>query len=228
MAERIVARGKKTVIRWFQREDVDKRQAWPRHTDPLYSHNDPRPMSVREQDFWFLERSSSTTYKMFAIDDFHGNMVGWLTLRNIHPQASTSVLGIALNPLWMDIGYGTDSLMAFLKYYFDSMGFRDMQLDVAAFNRRGMRSYEKCGFRYVGQHWTEHPSSLFPPVFKDSRYRDVVRYFKRSLLGVEVLYYDMAIDRATFMRHKAIVEATEQEAALRQEEGVPARRTARR
>ena len=207
MAEGIVARGKKTVVRWFQREDVDKRQDWPRHTDPIYSHNDPRPMSARERDFWFLERSASTSYKMFAIDDLQGNLVGWLTLRNINPQASTSVLGIALNPLWMGMGYGTDSLWAFFDYYFHDMGFREMRLDVAAFNRRGMRSYEKCGFQYIGQHWTEHPSSLFPPVFKDPRYKDVARYFRRSLLGVEVLYYDMAIDRATYLRHKADLEA---------------------
>lgn len=226
MAEGIVARGGKTVIRWFQREDVDKRQAWPPHADPLYSHNDPRPMSNRERDFWFLERRSSGTYKMFAIDDFHGNLVGWLTLRNINLQLSTSVLGIALNPDWMDVGYGTDSLMAFLGYYFGDMGFREMRLDVAAFNGRAMRSYEKCGFRYIGQHWTEHPSSLFPPIFKDSQYKDVSRYFRRSLLGIEVLYYDMAIDRATFVRHKTVVEAAEQEEP--NGEDVRARRTAHR
>ena len=225
MAEGIVARGKKTVIRWFEREDVDKRQAWPRHTDPLYSHNDPRPMSSRERDFWYLERTSSSSYRMFAIDDFQGNLVGWLTLRNINPQATTSVLGIALNPLWMGMGFGTDALWAFLDYYFGEAGFKEMRLDVAAFNRRGMRSYEKCGFQYIGQHWTEHPSSLFPPVFKDSRYRDVVNYFRRSLLGVEVLYYDMALDRATYLRQKAELERAGQAAEPSLEEGrVPARR----
>jgi diamine N-acetyltransferase len=226
MVEGIVGRGKKTVVRWFQREDVDKRQAWPRHTDPLYSHNDPRPMSTRERDFWFLERGSSATYKMFAIDDLHGNMVGWLTLRNMNARASTSVLGIALNPMWMDMGYGTDGLTAFLGYYFDEMGFREMRLDVAAFNRRAMRSYERCGFQYIGQHWTEHPSSLFPPIFRDTRYKDVVRYFRRSLLGIEVLYYDMAIDRVTFTRHNSDIVTSEKERA--RDEGVPTRRAARR
>ena len=226
MAEGIVARGKRTVVRWFQRGDVDKRQAWPSHTDPLYSHNDPRPMSNRERDFWFLERSSSATYKMFAIDDLRGNLVGWLTLRNINPQASTSVLGIALNPVWMNMEYGTDSLMAFLDCYFDGMGFKEMRLDVAAFNGRAMRSYEKCGFRYIGQHWTEHPSSLFPSVFNESQYKDIVCHFRRSLLGIEVLYHDMAIDRVTFARHKATLQADEQEGS--NNEDVPVRRAARR
>jgi len=226
MAEGIVARGKRTVVRWFQRGDVDKRQAWPSHTDPLYSHNDPRPMSNRERDFWFLERSSSATYKMFAIDDLRGNLVGWLTLRNINSQASTSVLGIALNPVWMDMGYGTDSLMAFLDYYFDGMGFKEIRLDVAAFNGRAVRSYEKCGFRYIGQHWTEHPSSLFPSVFNEPQYKDVVRHFRRSLLGIEVLYCDMAIDRATFVRHKTALEAAEQEQS--HDDDVPALRAAHR
>ncbi|MHB0869030.1 MAG: GNAT family N-acetyltransferase [Chloroflexota bacterium] len=226
MAEGIVARGSKTVVRWFERADVDRRQQWPRHTDPLYSHNDPRPMSTRERDLWFLDRGVSGNYRMFAIDDAHGNMIGWITLRNINVEAGTSVLGIALDPTRMGMGYGTDALMAFLDYYFDDMGFREMWLDVAAFNHRAMRSYEKCGFRYVGQHWTEHPNSVFPPVFSDARYREVVQYFRRSLLGVEVLYYDMVIDRAAFRRRKAAMGA---EARLeRSREVNSAHRAARR
>ena len=228
MAEEIVARGKKTIIRRFEREDVDKRQAWPRHTDPLYSHNDPRPMSGRERDFWFLERTSSSSYRMFAIDDFQGHLVGWLTLRNIDPKSNSSVLGIALNPLWMGMGFGTDSLWAFLDYYFEEAGFAEMRLDVAAFNRRAMRSYEKCGFQYIGQHWTEHPSSLFPPVFKDSRYRDVVKFFRRSLLGVEVLYYDMALDHTTYLRQKTTRDGSAHgHDAVSEGDRIPARRAQR-
>lgn len=226
MAEGIVARGKKTVIRWFERADVDKRQQWPSHSDPLYSHNDPRPMSARERELWFLDRSLSSNYRMFAIDDLHGNLIGWITLRNINPEAGTSVLGIALDPTRMGMGYGTDALMAFLEYYFGPMGFREMWLDVAAFNHRAMRSYEKCGFRYVGRHWTEHPSSAFPPVLSDPRYREVAHYFRRSLLGVEVLYYDMMIDRAAFLRRKAALEESGQ--SDRSHERVVPRRVARR
>ncbi len=225
MAEGIVARGKKAVVRWFERADVDKRQQWTRHTDPLYSHNDPRPMSSRERDLWFLDRSVSGNYRMFAIDDLYDNMIGWITLRNINTEAGSSVLGIALDPTRMGMGYGTDALMAFLDFYFDGMGFKEMWLDVAAFNHRAMRSYEKCGFRYVGQHWTEHPSSAFPPVFSDSRYRDVVQYFRRSLLGVEVLYYDMVIDRPAFQRRKM---AMEEEGRLGARHEMTSRRAIRR
>ncbi len=224
MAEGIVARRKKTTIRWFERADVDRRQQWPRHTDPLYSHNDPRPMPNRERDLWFLDRSVSGNYRMFAIDDLHGNMIGWITLRNINTEAGTSVLGIALDPTRMGMGYGTDALMAFLDYYFDIMGFKEMWLDVAAFNRRAMRSYEKCGFRYVGQHWTEHPASVFPPVFSDPRYRDVVQYFRRSLLGIEVLYYDMVVDRSAFRRKVG----AEEESRLGNKQDLPPRRAIRR
>lgn len=228
MAQGIVARGKKTVVRWFQREDVRKRQRWPKHTDPLYSHNDPRPMSPRERELWFLDRSLSSNYRMFAVDDQYGNLVGWITLRNINQETKTSVLGIALDPTRMGMGYGTDALMAFLDYYFGAMGFRELWLDVAAFNHRAMRSYEKCGFRYVGQHWTEHPSSAFPPVFSDPRYRDVVQYFRRSLLGVEVLYYDMMIDRQDYLRRKAEVQREVRGNPDRASEKPAPRRAARR
>ncbi len=221
--EGIVAKGRKTIVRWFERSDADKRQRWPRHSDPLYSHNDPRPMTSRERDLWFLDRSLSSNYRMFAIDDLYGNMIGWITLRNINSDAGTSVLGIALDPTRMGMGYGTDALMAFLDYYFAVMDFHEMWLDVAAFNHRAMRSYEKCGFRYVGQHWTEHPSSAFPPVFSDPRYRDIVHNFRRSLLGIEVLYYDMVIDRQAFQKKKAELEAQTHQASQRSESATPRR-----
>ena len=203
MAEGVVARGKKTVIRWFERADVDKRQRWSKHTDPLLSHNDPRPMASRERDLWFLDRSVSSNYRMYAIDDLSGELIGWITLRNINMSAKTSVLGIALEPTKMDQGYGTDALMAFFDYYFNSLGFREIWLDVAAFNNRAMRCYEKCGFRFVGKHWMEHPSSSFPPVLSDPKYKDIAHYFRRSLLGIEVLYYDMMLDRASYLQCKA-------------------------
>lgn len=224
MAEGIVARGKKTVIRWFERKDADQRDQWPKHSDPLYSHNDPRSMSSRERDLWFLDRSAASSYRMFAIDDIHGDMIGWITLRNINLEAGTSVLGIALHPAKMGQGCGTDAMVAFFESYFGSMGFKEMWLDVAAFNARAMRCYEKCGFRYVGQHWTEHPTSLFPSVFSDPRYRGVVQYFRRSLLGMEVLYYDMVADRSTFVRAKG-VEGRDERAAERVERAATRRVT---
>lgn len=228
MSEGIVARGNKTVVRWFQREDVERRQQWPRHTDPLYSHNDPRPMSAREMDLWFLERTSSPNYYMFAVDDFYGNLIGWITVRDVNRAAGNGVLGIALDPTRMSMGFGTDALMAFLEYYFDhdGLGLREMLLDVAAFNERAMRSYEKCGFRYVGQHWTEHPRSAFPPVFSDPRYRPILRYFRRSLLGIEVQYFDMAVDRAAYPRQKAALQ--DGASGQRREELPPYRRAAHR
>ncbi len=227
MAEGIVARGKKTVVRWFQREDVDKRQRWPKHTDALYSHNDHHPMSARERDLWYLERSNSSGYRMFAIDDRYGNLVGWITLRSVNLSTGSTVLGIALNPTKMGMGYGSDALWAFLGYYFGPAHFREMRLDVAAFNYRAMRVYEKCGFRYVGQHWTEHPSYLFPAVFSDGRYRDVRQYFRRSLLGIEVLYNDMVLDKISYLRCKAALERAEDEQEEQGSRRLPERRAAR-
>lgn len=222
MAEGLVARGKKTVVRWFTREDLDRRQEWARHEDPLYSHNDPRPMTPRERDIWYLEHNASASNRVYAVEDLYGDLIGWLTLRHVNTALGTSVLGIAIEPGRLGVGYGTDSLWAFLGYYFGPMGFREMRLDVAAFNERAMRCYEKCGFRYVGKHWTDHPASLFPPVFRDSRYRDVLRFFRRSLLGLEVLYYDMAIDRAAYLRQRALMEGDEGAGAHL--ESVPLRR----
>jgi diamine N-acetyltransferase len=179
-------------------------------------------MTPRERDIWYMEHSTSAGYRVFAVEDLYGDLVGWLTLRHVNSALGSSVLGIAIEPTRVGMGYGTDALWSFLGYYFGTMGFDEMRLDVAAFNERAMRCYEKCGFRYVGKHWTDHPSSLFPPIFREPRYRDVSRFFRRSLLGLEVMYHDMVLDRAGYLRQRTLVAGGG--AAEPEPERVPLRR----
>jgi RimJ/RimL family protein N-acetyltransferase len=187
-----LARGQKTVIRHFTREDVDKWLAWPHHTDPLYSSSYPRAMSRLERDSWFSERSHRADYMMFAADDFQGNLVGLLTLRNIERSRSHAVLGITMRPEVLGGGLGTDSLWAFLSYYFNILHFDAMILDVAAYNRRAQRVYEKCGFIYTGDHWGHYDDYS---VFYNEHYRNIREYFRQHGAWVETLYFDMILRR---------------------------------
>jgi len=198
---RILAKGVSTVIRPFTRDDVDSWLSWPWHPDPLYQSSYPRPMNRYERDAWYYERLNRTDYMMFAVDDFDGHLVGLLTLRNIDRARTHAVLGITLSYSYLDYGYGTDSLWAFLGYYFDYMRFEAMVLDVAAYNRRGQRVYEKCGFVYTGEHWGHFDDYT---VFTNEHYRGLRNYFRRHGAWVEVLFYDMILRRDDFFKRRQL------------------------
>jgi diamine N-acetyltransferase len=104
-----------------------------------------------------------------------------------------------LRPEALNYGYGTDSLWAFLGYYFDLMQFDAMLLDVAAYNRRAQRVYEKCGFVYTGEHWGHFDDYT---VYTNDHYRGLRQYFRRHGAWIETLYYDMVLRRHDFWRRR--------------------------
>lgn len=195
----VLAWGTRSRIRPFSREDVDRWMEWPPHLDPLYSSSYPRPMNRYERDGWYYERLNRSDYMMFAVDDLQGRLVGLLTLRNIDRHRSHAVLGITLRPEALGAGYGTDSLWTFLGYYFDVLQFDAMLLDVAAYNRRAQRVYEKCGFVYTGEHWGHFDDYS---VFTNDHYKSIRHFFRRHGAWVETLFYDMVLRRHDYFRRR--------------------------
>ena len=188
----VLARGSQSVIRQFNRKDVDRWMDWPIHSDPLYTASYPHQMNRYERDLWCSERTNRQDYIMFAVDDFSGYLVGFITIRNIDRQRIHGVLGITLRPEALSQGFGTDCLWTFLSYYFNFLNFDVMILDVAAYNRRAQRVYEKCGFVYTNEHWGYYDDYT---VFTNPHYADLRPYFRMHGNWIETLYYDMVLRR---------------------------------
>jgi len=193
---RVLARGHKTLVHQFMREDVDKWMAWPMHQDPLYASSYPRTMNRFERDDWFQDRSSRNDYMMFAAEDFQGNLIGLITLRNIERNRTHAVLGITIRPEILGSGFGTDCLWIFLYYYFETLHFDALILDVAAYNYRAQRVYEKCGFVRTGEHWGHYDDYS---VFYNDYYKNIRNYFRQRGAWIETLYYDMILRRYDYL-----------------------------
>lgn len=189
---RWVATGHLTRVRAFSRRDVDRWQAWPPHPDPLYADHDPTPMTAPLRDAWYDDLLNRQRQLPFTVERLGGDVIGRLFLRQVRPAERTALLGIDLDPRYIGLGYGTDALLAFLPYFFRRVGFRRLGLTVAAFNLRARRSYERCGFRYVGSHWDtfKTPSD----VFSDPRYDDIRSAFRPTSGGLQALMHDMVIE----------------------------------
>ncbi|WP_169302626.1 GNAT family N-acetyltransferase [Thermobaculum terrenum] len=193
--ETFIARGQKIYLREFTRADVDEWVNWPPHVDPLFQDYNPPRLSPLERDIWYIEHASRSDMMLFAIADEDGKLIGRLFLRQVDRSKKSAVLGIDLRSDKLDKGYGTDALQTFARYYFEVLGYKVLRLDVAAFNRRAQRVYEKVGFIYTGEHWSSYPPPYFSEVFSEDKYENIRGYFRRTGSGISVKHYDMELTR---------------------------------
>ncbi|MHC1739613.1 MAG: GNAT family N-acetyltransferase [Anaerolineaceae bacterium] len=80
--------------------------------------------------------------------------IGSLGLDDINWMSRCAWVGIGIgDPDYRGKGYGTEAMNLLLCYAFNELNLHRVQLSVFEINQRGIRSYEKCGFKYEG---TEH------------------------------------------------------------------------
>jgi len=191
-----VAAGPRTRVRPFTRADVDAWQSWPDYQEQLLVGTSPRRMSPDQRSRWFDDITARQRQIPFAVDDENGDMIGRIFLRHVRYDERSAVLGIDLHPAFLGQGYGTESLGAFLYHFFDNMAFERMLLSVAAHNVRARRCYESLGFVSVGSHWDAH---IGPDVTGRSEFENVRHLFRRGPLGLESLFYDMRLDKKSWL-----------------------------
>jgi RimJ/RimL family protein N-acetyltransferase len=196
---KILAEGHKTVLREFVRADVDRWLEWPRHLDPLFHAFNPPPMSVRQRDVYWANHRQSSASRQFAVDDRDGILVGKISLREIDWYARSAVLGISFRADRLGQGLGSDAMSALLGHYFGPLGMEALFLDVAAYNERARRCYERCGFRHLGEHWGEVGPDL-AGIFRDPDKEALRPLFYREHGLIRPLLYDMVLRRAEYER----------------------------
>jgi diamine N-acetyltransferase len=184
--------GPRVRVRPFTRADVDGWQSWPDYSDPLLVGTSPRRMAPDQRNRWFEDVVQRQHQIPFAVDDEQGDLIGRLFLRHVRRDERSAVLGIDLHPARLSQRYGTEALGAFLRYFFEDMGFERMLLSVAAHNTRARRCYESLGFVNIGSHWDAHQG---PDITRDPAYANIKSLFRRGPLGLESLFYDMRLDR---------------------------------
>ena len=86
----------------------------------------------------------------FVIETADGVPIGDVGFLGIHPHARAELsIKIGDKAYWSG-GYGTDAIRCLLALAFGEMGLRRVTLIADADNARGVRCYEKCGFRHEG------------------------------------------------------------------------------
>ena len=132
---------------------------------PLYQRwmNDPavvrtvwaslRPLLLEDEQQWYDQKIGATDTVLFQVyirDGWRpiGN-AGLLELEHQHGVAQFGIL-IGEKDCW-DQGYGTEATRLILDYAFNVLGLHNVMLSVYDYNRRGVRAYEKAGFKVIGR-----------------------------------------------------------------------------
>lgn len=138
-------------LRVFTRDDLPAMVRWNNDPELEYYVDCDRPKTLPACEAWFAENVPSRDYRLFALEDRAGNLIGELELDHISWRRGEAEFRIRIGEkhLWNQ-GLGTDAVRTFLRLAFDHFGLRRLYLKVYRFNLRAIRCYEKNGFRKIG------------------------------------------------------------------------------
>ena len=111
-----------------------------------------RPLNALEEKEWLEGLHKSQTDFAFGIALAEGDrLIGSCGLHRLEIPHRRAELGIAIGDReFQGKGYGAEAIGLLLAFGFDTLNLHKIQLDVYANNARGIRCYEKCGFRREG------------------------------------------------------------------------------
>jgi RimJ/RimL family protein N-acetyltransferase len=188
-----------TIRGWTSQDDLTQRK-WPPYNDPCNSlWNIPRNVSFYDSLLAFGNASSQR--HSWAIDNRNGQLVGRISLRDIDQRNGRGRLGISLGSPYVGQGLGTAALSLFFDYYFGSLNFQVMMLDVAAFNQRAVRCYQHLGFCVVSDEWRKSSSHACLKLLDDPANRHLQAHFRHERSMVWVQFFEMELYRDTWRAH---------------------------
>ena len=105
------------------------------------------PLSLFAQEKWLESHYKDQDALRFVIDTKEDGAVGIFTLTDIDWKNRRAVIGAKLaSKENRSKGYGTDAIMAMMRYVFDELGFHRLEASRLAVNQVSANLLAKCGF----------------------------------------------------------------------------------
>ncbi|GAA0078442.1 GNAT family protein [Clostridium sp. CTA-5] len=84
--------------------------------------------------------------KVLSIINEKNVLVGFLTYSEKIDSKGTYLIGVTIGRKFWNRGYGKDSINTLLKYLFDELKVKRVELKVVSGNLRAISCYKRCGF----------------------------------------------------------------------------------
>ena len=162
--------GRLVLLRPFRRADLPRLRAWHDTPGVMRHWGQSRPL-VREDQFEdeltgrfarFEEAGYLAVVPLGPADAPPIGRIEWENLDRHHRSAEVTIL--IGDPASWGHGYGTDAMVALLRYLFHVRGLHRVSLAVLSWNERAIRAYQKVGFVVEGV--------LRDDVFDEGRFHD--------------------------------------------------------
>ncbi len=88
----------------------------------------------------------------------NGDFIGEVVLNHIKDNSAN--IRIAILPKYFDQGYGTHAMKQAIEYGFNRIGLNKITLGVYDINPRGLRVYEKLGFKETARETTDNITEI--------------------------------------------------------------------
>jgi RimJ/RimL family protein N-acetyltransferase len=107
------------------------------------------PISAAQEERWFEGHLGDDSNRVFAIETSEGIHIGNIGLHGLDWKNRSARTGIVVGEKgYWNQGYGSDALRVLLRFACEELNLHRVSLRVFDFNRRGVRCYEKVGFRH--------------------------------------------------------------------------------
>ncbi len=193
-------RGPRIRIRKLKLDDVFEMRKWGYHDNPLLGDYNFPDMNDKELKVWYKLKTIGWHNKYYGIFNEVGSLIGYMGIKNIRRIKRESTLGIVFDPNNVSLGYGTECLLNFLNHYFTKMKMKRMYLEVAEFNKRAYRLYEKMGFKPVGYYLDEFYDQRLD--LSNQYYLDEKSSFVITDKKIYNYIYKMKLERNVFFKRQ--------------------------
>lgn len=163
--------GERVRLRGIERQDIAQFVTWLNDREVTENLLLNLPVSRAEEEGWFermLQRPMEEHPKAIEVKTadgwvFVGN-IGFHDLDWVHRTVEVGLF-IGEKKYWNQ-GFGSEAMRLMLEHGFNDLNLNRIYLHVYDTNPRGMRAYEKAGYKKEGV--------LRQAVFKNGRYHDVI------------------------------------------------------
>ena len=143
----------KIILRPIRECDIDDRFRVGRHHEFIHMCGGE---SLSEPEFpdrqvWVDWYNSAKDDKYHWVIETNGHAVGTAGFHNISEEDHCATYRIGIfDPKYHSKGIGTLTTKLLIKYGFEEIKWHRIELKVLDYNKRGIRCYEKCGFKIDG------------------------------------------------------------------------------
>jgi len=160
--------GERIYLRPLERADAPVVQPWINDPDIRHTIRRYRPINLQTEEEFIAQANADEHSLVLGIALTDGDrLIGGTGLHDIDYRNRDASFGIIMGvPSEQGKGHGTEATRLIVRHAFETLNLNRVWLQVYEDNLRGIRAYEKAGFRKEGV--------LRQDVFRAGRYWDTI------------------------------------------------------